>query len=83
MTTTSEQAREVEQQAPPVGEEIHLPGPSFIPVACAFGITLLVIGTTIDWIWSALGGVILIVCIVLWIRDTARDVAELPEEHVH
>ena len=35
-------------ETPPVGEEIHLPGPSFLPVACAAGITLMVIGTTIN-----------------------------------
>jgi hypothetical protein len=68
---------------PPVGEEIHLPGPSLIPFVCAIGITLLVIGTTIDWIWSVVGGVITIVCVVMWIRDTRRDVSELPEEHRH
>jgi hypothetical protein len=68
---------------PPTGEEIHLPGPSVIPLVVAIGTTLLVIGTTIDWIWSALGGVILIVSIGIWIRDVRRDVAALPEEHHH
>ncbi len=66
---------------PPVGEEIHLPGPSVIPLVVAIGTTLLIIGTTIDWIWSALGGVILIVSIGIWIRDVRRDVDALPEEH--
>jgi hypothetical protein len=68
---------------PPVGEEIHIPGPSLIPFICAIGITLLVIGTTIDWLWSVVGGVILIVTAVIWIRDTRRDVSELPEQHQH
>ena len=83
MTATTEQPQEVGREAPPVGEEIHLPGPSFIPVGCAIGITGVVVGTTIDWIWSALGGVIFIITLVIWIRDTTRDVSELPEEHVH
>jgi hypothetical protein len=83
MTTTTEQPREVERSAPPVGEEIHLPGPSIIPFAMAIGITLIVIGTTIDWIWMAVGGVIFIVTLVAWIRDAVREVDELPEEHVH
>jgi hypothetical protein len=83
VTTVTGQPREVEREAPPVGEEIHLPGPSFIPVACAIGITLIVIGTTI-WIgWTIIGAVIFLITLVMWIRDTNRDVSELPEEHVH
>ena len=39
-----------EHPAPPAGEEIHLPGPSLIPILSAAGITLAVIGTTIRWI---------------------------------
>jgi hypothetical protein len=70
-------------EAPPVGEEIHLPGPSVIPLVCALGITLTVIGTTIDWIWSVLGLIILVVSVTIWIRDVRRDVASLPEEHHH
>ncbi len=72
---------EVEQQTPPVGEEIHLPGPTLIPFVSAIGITLMVIGTTIDWIFAAIGAVIFIVTTVMWIRDTRHDVAALPEEH--
>ena len=69
------------EKTPPAGEEIHLPGPTLIPFACAIGITLVVIGTTIDWLWSAIGAVILIIVIVRWVRDTRRDVSALPEEH--
>ena len=66
---------------PPVGEEIHLPGPSLIPFMTAIGITLIVIGTTINTIFSLVGAVIFIVTLVIWIRDTRRDISELPEEH--
>jgi hypothetical protein len=47
----------------------------------AIGITLIVIGTTITWFLSALGGVIFIVTLVRWIRDTRQDVSALPDEH--
>jgi hypothetical protein len=47
----------------------------------AIGITLIVIGTTITWLLSALGGVIFIVTLVRWIRDTRREVSALPDEH--
>jgi hypothetical protein len=83
VTTVTGQPREVEREAPPIGEEIHLPGPSFLPVACAIGITLIVIGTTIWYGWSIIGGVIFVVTVVLWVRDTTREVSELPEEHTH
>jgi hypothetical protein len=74
---------EIQQQAPPVGEELHLPGPSLIPFACAIGITLIVIGTTITWLVSIIGGVIFILSTVRWVRDSRRDMAELPAEHQH
>jgi hypothetical protein len=68
---------------PPAGEEIHLPGPSILPLVTAVAITLIVIGTTITWILSAIGGVLFIVTVIRWIRDTRRDVAALPEQHRH
>ena len=74
---------EVDQNVPPAGEEIHLPGPTLIPFVSAIGLTLIVIGTTIDWIFSAIGAVIFIITTVMWIRDTRRDVSQLPEEHRH
>ena len=74
---------EIHRDAPPVGEELHLPGPSILPFVSAISITLIVIGTTINWIFSIIGGVLFIVTTVRWVRDTRRDVGELPEEHVH
>jgi hypothetical protein len=67
--------------APPAGEEIHLPGPSILPLVSAIGITLIVIGTTLGWYLSIVGLIILVVAVVRWIRDTRRNVAALPERH--
>jgi hypothetical protein len=72
---------EVEQQTPPAGEEIHLPGPSLIPFMSAIGITLIVVGTTITFILSIIGLIVFVVTTVIWIRDTRRDVDALPEQH--
>jgi hypothetical protein len=69
--------------APPAGEDIHLPGGSIIPLVVALGTTMLVVGTTTWWVWSALGFIILVVSIGIWIRDVRRDVDELPEDHHH
>jgi len=71
---------EGQHPVPPVGEEIHLPGGSILPLAVAVGTTLLVIGTTIWWVWSLLGFLIDVGAIGLWIRDVRHEVAHLPED---
>jgi hypothetical protein len=72
-----------EERVPSPGEQIHLPGPSLLPFISAAAITGIVIGTTIWWVWSAIGGVVLIICVFRWVSETSRDVAALPEEHQH
>ena len=72
---------EQEQDAPPAGEEVHLPGPTLIPFLSAIGITLIIIGTTLTILFTIVGVVLFIVTTVMWIRDTRGDVASLPEEH--
>jgi hypothetical protein len=72
---------DLEPETPPVGEELHLPGPTLIPLLSALGITLIVIGTTITWFLSIIGLIIFVVTTVMWIRDTRRDVQSLPDEH--
>ena len=69
--------------APPAGEEIHLPGPSVLPLLAAVGITLIVVGTTISLVISIVGLVARVIIVWRWVGDTRRDVADLPEEHVH
>jgi hypothetical protein len=71
----------LEQDVPPAGEEIHLAGPSALPFVMAIGITLVVIGTTINWLFSIIGVIIVIVTLVRWIQDTRRNIGELPEQH--
>jgi hypothetical protein len=70
-----------EEDIPPVGEEIHLPGPTLLPLWMAVGITLGVIGITINVLLSIVGSIIVVICLVRWIRDTRRDIEELPLEH--
>ena len=71
----------IEGEAPPAGEEIHLPGPTFLPLFMAVGITLGVIGITINFIISIVGIVIFLITLIRWIRETRRDIAELPLDH--
>lgn len=72
---------DVEQETPPVGEELHIPGPTIIPLLCAIGITLAIVGTTVSLVLSVVGVIIFLVTTVIWIRDTRRDIDELPEDH--
>ena len=63
---------------PPVGEEIHLPGPTILPVLTALGITLTLIGVTTFIELTVIGGLLTIACVVRWIKDTRREIDELP-----
>jgi type IV secretory pathway TrbD component len=74
---------ELEEQAPPAGEDIHLPGPSILPMLSGVAITCMVIGLTISWWFSIFGVVLFVVTTFIWVRDTRRDIDELPEEHHH
>jgi hypothetical protein len=74
-------AEETQEQVPPTGEEVHLPGPSILPLLTAAGITLALVGVTTYWILSVAGGLLTIACVWRWIGDTRRDIAELPLEH--
>ncbi len=66
---------------PPPGEAIHLPGPSYIPVLVATGITIAVTGVVISWWIFGFGVALTVLSIGRWIADTRRDIADLPLEH--
>jgi hypothetical protein len=68
----------LEPDVPPTGEEIHLPGPSMLPVLTAVGITLMLIGVTTFIEFTFIGAILTVVCVVRWIKDTRREVNELP-----
>jgi hypothetical protein len=68
----------LDPEVPPVGEEIHLPGPSILPVLTAVGITLTLVGITTFPELTVIGAVLTIWCIVRWIKDTRSEIDELP-----
>ena len=68
-------------EVPPAGEVIHLPGPSFLPVLVAAGITIAVVGVVLNWIVFGIGVAIAVVTIWRWAAETRADVADLPLEH--
>lgn len=67
--------------APPVGEEIHLPAPSLVPIVNAFGITLALVGVIVTPVLTVVGVVAFLWSTVRWIGDTRRDISELPLDH--
>lgn len=72
----------LDPELPPVGEEIHLPGPSILPLLTAVGITLALIGITTFIEFSVVGVLLTVWCIWRWVKDTRRDIDELPlDEH--
>ena len=74
----------LDPEIPPVGEEIHLPGPSILPLLTAVGITLALIGVTTFIEFTFVGVILTVVCVVRWIKDTRREIDELPlDAHEH
>jgi hypothetical protein len=68
----------LDPEVPPVGEEIHLPGPSILPVLTGVGITLTLVGVTTFIEFTVAGGLLTLACVVRWIKDTREDIDELP-----
>ena len=66
---------------PPVGEEIHMPEPSILPLINAAALAITIVSLTLSWYLVALGGVRLPVTTVRWIADVRRDIADLPLDH--
>ncbi len=65
----------------PVGEEIHLPGPSLQPLLLAVGITMTLLGVTMGMFVLVSGLVLTVWVIIRWIADTRRDINALPADH--
>ncbi len=68
----------LDPEVPPAGEEIHLPGPTILPLLMAVGITLALVGVTTFIEFTVVGVILTVVCLFRWIKDTRREVDELP-----
>jgi hypothetical protein len=68
---------------PPIGEEIHMPAPSIIPLINAAALALAIVSITLTWYLVIFGGIIFLWTTVRWIADTRRDIAALPLDHSH
>ncbi len=61
-------------------EQIHVPGPSLVPLVTAVGITLALLGLITTWWFVAAGIAIVVLAVGRWIRDVREDIASLPTE---
>ena len=66
---------------PPVGEEVHLPGNSVLPLVLAFGVTIALIGVTTFIGFVIAGTLIALYAIWRWVGETRAEIEELPPEH--
>jgi hypothetical protein len=62
------------------GEQIHLPGPSLIPLATAAGITVALVGLIMTWWITAAGLAVTVIAIARWISVVREEIGELPTE---
>lgn len=72
-----------EAQPPAAGEPIHLPGPSYLPVIVAAGLTITLVGVVVSWWLFAVAMLVTVVAIVRWVGQARAEIAELPLEHGH
>jgi len=71
----------LDPEIPPAGEDIHLPGPTLLPVAWAVGAAIALIGVLEGPVLWVPGVVILVYTTIKWIVDTRQEIDELPLEH--
>jgi hypothetical protein len=71
------------RDVPPVGEEVHMPAPSVLPLINAAALALTIVSITLSWWLVGAGGIIFLATSIRWIRDVRRDIDELPLDHSH
>ena len=69
--------------APPVGEEVHMPAPSALPLINAAALAIAIVALTISWWVVGFAMLVFLATTIRWVRDVKRDIAELPLEHHH
>jgi hypothetical protein len=68
---------------PPVGEEVHMPASSALPLINAAALALAIVSITLSWYLVGFGLIIFLATTIRWIRDVRRDINELPLDHSH
>jgi Cytochrome c oxidase subunit IV len=68
---------------PPVGEEIHMPAPSVLPLVNAAGLAMAIVSLTISWWLVGAGMLVFLGTAIRWVADVRRDIQQLPLDHSH
>jgi hypothetical protein len=66
---------------PPVGEEIHMPAPSALPLINAASLAFAIVSITMSWWLVGAGAIVFIVTAIIWIGHVRADIANLPLDH--
>ena len=67
--------------APPAGEQIHMPESSIIPLVNAAALAAAIICVTFKWWLSVAFLVVFLLTTIRWVKDTVRDINALPLDH--
>jgi hypothetical protein len=68
---------------PAVGEEIHMPAPSALPLINAAALATAILSITISWWVVGAAMLVFLGTTIRWVRDVRRDIADLPLDHSH
>ena len=61
-------------------DQIHLPGPTLLPLFAAIGITVGLLGLILSWLFVAAGAAITLLTAWRWIRVAREEYEQLPTE---
>ena len=67
----------------PVGEEVHMPAPSALPLINAAALALAIVSITLTWWLVGFGLIVFLATAIRWISDVRRDINDLPLDHSH
>jgi hypothetical protein len=74
---------EHENGNPPLGEQIHMPAPSILPLINAAALAVAIVSITLSWYLVAAAMIVFLWTTIRWVMDVRRDIAELPLDHGH
>jgi hypothetical protein len=83
MTADDSRVDTVTEDVPPVGEEIHMPEPSILPLINAAALALAIVSITLSWWLVGFAMIVFLASTIRWVADTRRDIANLPLDHSH
>jgi hypothetical protein len=72
-----------EHDVPPVGEEVHMPASSILPLINSASLAATIVGITTMQAMSYIGIVVFLVSTVIWAVKARHELDELPLEHGH